>query len=116
MFVAATEGALRGRRVQLASGGADEPRWSADGKTIIYRSGNRWFAVPAPTADVKPAGAPRLLFEGPYLQAWSSWDLAPDGRLLLLKGQPPLRTTRLNVITNFGELVRRKLEGSAQSR
>ena len=34
---------------------------------------------------IQPA-APRLLFEGPYLNCFGpSFDIAPDGRLLLLK-------------------------------
>lgn len=42
------------------------------------------------------------MFAGDFLNAYnSSWDLAPDGRLLLLKGAPPVRLTRLEVLTDL---------------
>ena len=55
-----------------------------------------------PTADdMRPAGAPKLLFTGWYLQAWYSWDRARDGRFLMLQGAPPVRLRTLNVMTNL---------------
>jgi hypothetical protein len=112
IFVAATAGSNAGARVQVAPDDADEPRWTTDGRKIRYRRATRWFEVPAPTSELKPTGNPRLLFEGDYLQAWASWDMGPDGRLLLLQGVPPLRLTRLNVITNFRRYLEQKLAQS----
>ncbi|HUQ82741.1 MAG TPA: protein kinase [Gemmatimonadaceae bacterium] len=109
IFVAATGGPNAGARVQVAPDDADEPRWTADGRKIVYRRATQWFEVPAPTPDLKPNGNPRLLFDGAYLQAWASWDMGPDGRLLLLQGVPPLHLTRLNVITNFRRYLEQKL-------
>jgi hypothetical protein len=86
----------------------DEPRWSADEKGIYFRNGNRWYVVDVPKPGGSPS-APRLLFEGHYLQAWASWALGPDGRFLLLSTPtaPPARA--LNVITDFPAFVERKL-------
>ena len=109
LFVASTDGRLPRSRVQVAPPGADEPRWSPDGKKILYRQATRWYEVTAPSADLKPAGPPRVLFQGNYLQAWESWALGPDGRLLLLQGEPPIRLTRLNVITSFPRFLMEKL-------
>ena len=89
--------------------GADEPRWSPDGKKILYRQATRWYEVPAPGVGLKPAGPPRVLFQGIYSQAWESWELGPDGRLLLLQGEAPIRLTRLNVITSFPRFLAEKL-------
>ena len=44
--------------------------------------------------------------------AVSAAELGPDGRFLLLEGPPSLRTTRLNVITNFPRFVEEKLRGA----
>ena len=112
VFVAPATGPARGTRVQVAPAGADEPRWSSDGRRIRYRRATRWFEVPAPTADLRPAGAPRLLFEGYYLQAWASWDAGGDGRLLLLQGVPAMRRTRLDVMTNFPRFLEQKLRSA----
>ena len=109
LFVASTDRNLRQSRAQVAPPGADEPRWSAGGKTILYRQAMRWFEVAAPGPGVKPRGPPHVLFEGNYLQAWASWELGPDGRLLLMQGQAPVRLTRLNVITNFPRFLTEKL-------
>ena len=99
LWVAPTTGDGARRKVQIAGGG-DEPRWSRDGRKIYYRQANRWFVVDAPGDAMKP-GAPRLLFTGRYLQATSSWDMAPDGRVLLLEGPPSLPARQLKVLTNF---------------
>jgi len=69
--------------------------------------------VPAPLADLKPAGSPRLLFKGGYLQALASWDRGPDGRFLLLIGEQARPLTHLNVITDFPRFLADKL-GSAR--
>jgi hypothetical protein len=62
------------------------------------------------------AAAPRLMFEGPYLNVPGvSYDVAPDGqRFIMLEEsvkQPP--TTHLNAVINwFEELKRRVPSGS----
>ena len=108
LFVAAT-GAGQGGRVRVAPPGAGEGRWSADGHRIFYRNASSWYVVSAPTADLMPVDQPRLLFSGRFLQALASWDRGPDGRSLLLLGEPPLRTTRLSIITGFPQYLEQKL-------
>jgi eukaryotic-like serine/threonine-protein kinase len=111
LFVAPTDSNGTRARVQLAPAGADEPRWSRDGKTIYYRNATRWFAVSVPLSGSPPSSPGRLLFEGHFLQAEASWDLGPDGRFLLLQGPPPIRLTRLRVITDFPRFLETKLGG-----
>ena len=107
VFVASTLAGARGR--VLVGPGGNEPRWSADGRQLLYRDGPEWYAVPAPTSDLKPTGQPRLLFRGGFLQALASWDLGPDGRLLLLQGEAPVRLTHLHIITNLPRYLEQKL-------
>ena len=89
-------------------------RWSADGRTLIYRTGNKWFSVPSEPAPNGQLVPPRLVLEGTYNQAWASWDLTPDGRLLLLKSEPPVRASHINVLTNFPRFVDDKLKGAVR--
>jgi tRNA A-37 threonylcarbamoyl transferase component Bud32 len=111
IYVAPTDHDGARHRVKVSGdgvNGADEPRWSADGRRIYYRNGNRWYVVDAPIIGATPR-APRLLFQGHFLQANASWALGPGGRFLLLAGQnaPPARA--IGVITNFPTFVDRKL-------
>jgi dipeptidyl aminopeptidase/acylaminoacyl peptidase len=96
------------RRVHVIDGTV-EPRWSPDGREIIYRQGTEWYAVRAPGPDMQPGGTPHLLFRGNFLQAFADWDRGPDGRFLLLAGQPAENTTHLDVITNFPAFLAHKL-------
>jgi Tol biopolymer transport system component len=96
--------------IQVSNGGGEEPVWTNSGRHVIYRNGKQWWMVDAITKDgkIQPA-APRLLFEGPYLNCFGpSFDIAPDGRLLLLK---PITvqhsTTELVLIENWFEELKK---------
>ena len=112
LYVARTSGRVAESRVKVAPAGADEGRWSEDGKTIYYRDANKWFAVSAPTSDMRPGGESRLLFSGRFLQAHVSWERSRDGRYLMLQGAPTVRLRTLNVMTNFPALVEQKLKAA----
>ena len=116
LMVAPTTRAAATLRRKVAPAGANEARWSRDGRELIYRAGNRWLAVPSQPAPDGKLTPPRLVHRGTYNQAYASWDLAPDGRLLLLQGPPPIRTTHLNVLTNFPRYVQAKLSANGPSR
>ena len=91
-----------GRRRQVSSDNGEQPRWSWPGDRLIYRRGSQFMAVDVNTST-GAVGKPRLLLEGPFprVTGWS-YDIVPDGRLLVIVG-PNERTVRhLNVITNFG--------------
>jgi Tol biopolymer transport system component len=97
-------------RLQLGPDGGDEPRWSWDGRDIIYRKASQWYAVRVPDRRGADAAPPRLLFQGHYLQAEESWDMGPDGRFLLLQGLRPARLTTLRVVTGLPRLLEAKLK------
>jgi eukaryotic-like serine/threonine-protein kinase len=106
VFAAATERGRSKGRISVAQGGG-EAQWSADSRTIYYRGQDAWYSVAAP--DAKLADTPHLLFRGNFLQALASWDRAPDGRFLLLAGEPAERVNRLRVITNFGNYLAERM-------
>jgi serine/threonine-protein kinase len=108
-FVAPVSPTAGAERRKIATGPLDEMRWSRDGRELVYRAGNKWFAVPSQPLPNGALATPRLVARGQFNQAEASWELAPDGRLLLLQGAPPMRATHLNVITNFPRYVEEKL-------
>ena len=111
IYVAPVSRTARESRRMLAQAG-DEPQWSANGREIIFRERNAWYAINAPAEITGRTPAPTLLFRGAFEQAKASWALGPDGRLLLLQAPPASRVTHLNVITNFPEYVAQKLRSA----
>jgi len=112
LFVAPVDSTAQRARRKVGPAGANEARWTRDDRELHYRNGNKWFAVPSepPAGGTQPA--PRLMIKGEYNQAWASWEMAADGRYLLLQGPPAMRATHLNVITNFPRYVDEKLRGT----
>ena len=75
-----------GDRVQVSTDGGTSPLWSADGAELYYRAGRAVIAVPVETGATFTAGRPETLFDGPYLDGLArNYDLAPDGRFLMIK-------------------------------
>lgn len=107
IYVVAADGS--GERTKVSTLGGDEHAWSARGDELVYRNEQRWFAVATPGPRRNEFGRPRLLFEGPYAQVpGRSYDLALDGRVVLLLGPPEQTTNRLQVVTNWFSDIRRR--------
>jgi Tol biopolymer transport system component len=91
---------------QVSTTGGFAPRWSSDGRTLFYRTRSAIMAAPveSPSLDV---GAPRLVVKGEYLgtEATKSWDVAPDGRFLLMKPVPAEPT--IQIVLNWVEELKR---------
>jgi eukaryotic-like serine/threonine-protein kinase len=100
-----------GNKRQLTSDGGTEPIWSPTGKEIFYRVGDRMMALPVTTTPSLVVGPPRLLFEGRFVSGPAgepAYDVAPDGRFLMLRtvGEEPKRELRV-VLNWFSELQQR---------
>lgn len=113
IYVAAFPG-LESRR-QVSVEGGREPVWSRDGRELVYRSGMRMIAVPVDTTRGFSAGKPRVLFEGRYVAGGLDvmgldYDLAPDGRFLMLKPSADEQAPRgLHVVLNWIEELKRRV-------
>jgi serine/threonine-protein kinase len=98
-------------RWQISEGYGEEPLWSADGDELFFRRGQDWIGVSISAGPKFEHGPPRVLFSGPYLNVPGiSYDVTPDGnRFLLLKlpEQPP--ATRIHVVTNWFEELKRRV-------
>ncbi len=101
-----------GARAKVSLDGGEEPMWLPDGDQLVYRWGQEWLAAEVPAPGSTTFGRPRVIFRGPYVNvAWRSHDISPDGtRHLLVLGPLEETTNRLNVITNWFDEVKRRLE------
>ncbi len=95
------------RTFTVSLDGGEEPIFSADGETIYFRYGNRFYSTPVLEASTDGtrfrAGRPEVVVEGPYSNVPGlSYDVGPDGRLLLLRTDGGTeRPNHLNVILNW---------------
>ena len=78
-------------RWQISLDGGREPRWSADGRELFYWAGSDLMVVRVMREGELPAfGAPARLFgiEGTRLLGREHYDLAADGRFLMVEIEP----------------------------
>ncbi|MCK5572224.1 MAG: PD40 domain-containing protein, partial [Bacteroidetes bacterium] len=103
-----------GQRWRISTEGGEEPVWSPTRNELYYRFGREWMLVEYSASPDFTPGAPRVFFEGDYVNVVGrSYDVSPDGeRFLLLKRYGKTeKLTRLNVMTNwFEELDRLSTE------
>jgi serine/threonine-protein kinase len=95
-------------RWQVSTQGGSRPRWSADGRAILFASLDDARIL---RADVRPGGpafesdAPRVFAEIPVMPvARSPFDVTADGRVLLL--ERTINAAALSVVTNWRALVK----------
>jgi hypothetical protein len=78
---------------------------------LFYRHDDARIAVDITTTPTVVVGKPRKLFERPYNRSsafWPNYDVTPDGqRFLMVKGSPRTPATRINVVLNWAEELKR---------
>ena len=95
-----------GGRVQISTAGGTAPLWSSDSTELFYRQGEAMMAVAVDgTGAAFGAGPPVRLFEGRYLDDLArNYDVAPDGRFLMIKQADTLK--QIHVVVNWIEDLR----------
>jgi serine/threonine-protein kinase len=91
-------------------GATASPVWSQDGKELFYLNGPKMMAVSIDRERGLMAGSPRVLFEGQYeseRELDPTFDVAPDGRFLMVKVPPELAPRQINVVLNWSEELKR---------
>jgi len=86
---------------QVSIEGGRSPAWSRDGREIYYRSGTKLLAAPIETSPRVHPGRPRLLLDrNDYV---SSFEVAPDGRLLMTKEPERVQANQVHLVLNWGQ-------------
>ena len=95
----------------VSADGGDEPAWSPDGKELYFRRGDGIMVVRVAGESAFQVSPPEELFHGPYPRdRWGdqSYDVAPDGRFLMMRADADNRV-EANVVLNWIEEVRHTL-------
>jgi serine/threonine-protein kinase len=104
-----------GRRVQVSLDGGREPTWSRDGSQIFYRALDGWMTAVrvGPGSGIVPTSRQRLFDASGFLanQFLTMYDVAPDGRFLMLQLDPRPERTELVIIRNWVQQVRARFAG-----
>ena len=95
-----------GPTVRVSTGGGREPHWSRSGSEIFYRNGGAIVAARVSTSpSFSVVGTPEMLFEvGFDFTQDHNWDVGPDDRFLMVRGDPASGTSLRVVFNWFTEL------------
>lgn len=94
---------------QVTTGGAGEVIWSRDGRELYYRSNGSVWAIPI-TTEPLAVGQPRELFDDRFeldSVGLPNYDVAPDGRFLMLRSTLPVAKPELRVVLRWFDELRR---------
>jgi Tol biopolymer transport system component len=92
-----------GPLIPISTNGGKAPVWSRDGTELFYREGSAMMAVSVTYEPTFTPSAPVLLFDGPYQADGTghpSYDVAPDGRFLMMRSEPG-RLSQIHVVVNL---------------
>ena len=103
-----------GGKWQISTDGGMDPRWSANGRVLTYRNGDKMMEVDITTQPAFLAGKPKMLFEGPYVPPSpnnSYYDVSANGqRFLMLKPTEQAQAaTQIVVVQNWFEELKQKV-------
>jgi serine/threonine-protein kinase len=92
--------------VRVSPNGGSEPVWSRDGRELFYREGNKLMSVVVTAKEAFTFAEPVALFEMAFAPATQppTYDVAPDGRLLVIKA-PPAAPVPTEVMMNWVALL-----------
>ena len=96
-----------GAKWQVSNEGGRAPRWEPNqGRELYYQNGDKLMAVTIRTRPTFAAAGPRVLFTGPYGEL--GYDVAADGRFIMVERGESEATTQINLIQNWFEELKRR--------
>jgi serine/threonine-protein kinase len=105
----------QGGKWQISNSGAMWPHWSRSGHEIVYQSGDQAMAVSYTVrGDTFLAEKPRVWIAKLGATSWTGWDLAPDGKGLLVStpvesAEAPKQEHEVVFLENFFDELRRRV-------
>ncbi len=98
-----------GGKWPISAEGGTEPHWSADGRELFYRLGDKMMVVEVQSEPAFTSGRPQLVFEGPYVlgNSVANYDISPDGQRFLMIKEEEGQQDQINVVLNWFEELKR---------
>jgi serine/threonine-protein kinase len=94
-----------GPRHLVSTEGGRLPSWHPNGQELVYAAGDELFSVRVVLEPAPEISAPRALYEVPGLV---DYDIAPDGRFLVIQDDPSEKPTEIQVVLNWFEELKQK--------
>jgi hypothetical protein len=94
----------------ISTEGGYQPVWSRDGKELFYHSadGDRVTGAKIETEPEFKVTGSEVLFEGRYLSgSFKHFDVAPDGRFLMIQESEESTPPSIHVVLNWFEEPKR---------
>jgi len=94
----------------VSTGGGGEPLWSRDGRELFYRRGDELLVADVRLGDGLVLGTPRTVFKGqfrPTAVGPPNYEISLDGERFLMVEQLDELPTRMNVVVNWVEELKR---------
>jgi eukaryotic-like serine/threonine-protein kinase len=93
----------------ISTVGGQHALWSENGKELFYAAGSAVMRVAVDTRGPRfTAGAPELLFNGPFDINYTNYALAKDGsHFIMVEVDPNARPTQVSVTLNWAQDVER---------
>jgi len=100
-----------GPPIRISSNGGTEPVWGIEDREILYYEGPKLMAATVEIGEELRFERAEMLFEGRYVRyptAPRPYDVAPDGRLLMIKGgETQAPESQIHVVLNWFEELKR---------
>ena len=107
-----------GARLAISVDGASEPVWSRDGSTLFYRDLDGWMVAATVTRGTTTlvTRRERLFDASAYVgnQFLVMYDVAPDGRFLMLKRDQQALRTDIVIVRNWVRQAMARLDTTAR--
>ena len=101
-------------RVAASTAGGHEPIWSADGRKLFFRSADSVMEAAITSVSPLEFAAPKALFRDTFIRTQGNqhthFDVAPDGRFLMIESsKPAITSTRqdVQIILNWTQELKR---------
>ena len=102
-----------GAPIRVSPAGGQEPVWAKDGKELFYQQQASLMAATVTTSgDTIQIGTPHQLFRGGFIPYQDftprTYDVAKDGRFLMIEERPDVAQATVTVTTGWGRLIASK--------
>ncbi len=96
--------------IRISSNGGSEPVWGPEDHEIFFYEAEKLMVASVETEPELAFGKPVVLFEGRYFHSSGtprSYDVGPDGRLLMIRPVNNQAPVQINVVQNWFSEVKR---------